>query len=183
MSRRVTDLCLVSEPNKDLAKKSGWYMDENADAAIWLVNRSRAIETHGKGAGFVWVETEDGVVVLSCYFSPNKPVDAFNAFLDEIGQVVRSQQGKKVIVTEYFNAAAVEWGSRRTDPRGWSVLEWMAQHVLLIHNQDDSYTFERGSQRSSIDLTLSSERSLRAFLRGPFLVPHCGTLLIMESWS
>ena len=147
------DICIISEPNRDLAAKENWLVDENVDVAIWLSNTAVTLKEQGKGKGLVWINTGDAVI-YSCYISPNKTQERFTDFLDDLGDSVSTQNGNKIIIAGDFNAAATEWGSVRTNRRGWALLEWTAARGLEIVNDGETPTFYRREQTSFIDLTL-----------------------------
>lgn len=156
--QKEVDICLLSEPNKAIADKRKWHADERTDAAISIINKKLCVVNGGKGKGFVWLELERTAVYYSCYFSPNLPQSEFEVFLEELGDSLRDHADKRVIIGGDFNSAATEWGSERTDKRGWALLEWAAVNDLFLLN-DGSFTYSTGNKRSAVDLTFCSERA------------------------
>lgn len=118
------EMLLVSEPNKATVTKEGhkWEVDRRVDAAIWCNGSSYVVRRRGRGDGYVWVELDD-VIVYSCYFSPNRSLEEFTTFLEDVDRSYQSIGNGRVVITGDFNAAAVEWGSKRTCKRGEALLE------------------------------------------------------------
>lgn len=151
------DICLVTEPNKARVTGVRWKIDDEKDAAIWLNDEREASGRHGGGKGFAWAEVA-GVLYYSCYFSPNRSLEDFQCFLDEVGVSLDHANSDKVIITGDFNAASVVWGSADTCGRGAAVLDWLAQRDLHVMNDGQIPTFSRrgrnGVQESYLDLTI-----------------------------
>lgn len=163
VAEEQTSLCLVTEPNRAVVGNSTrWRRDTAVDAAILCATQGSGpalARRQGAGEGFVWVEVE-GVVIYSCYFSPNRSLDDFITFLDDVGRSLRSTNSADIVITGDFNAAAAEWGSSRTCRRGAALLEWIIGNDLVVVNDGRIPTFHRRGQESYIDLTLCTERTL-----------------------
>ena len=156
--QQEVDLCLVSEPNKAATGATNWYTDDEKDVAIWCSNpRGVTISRWGRGNGFVFVQVDD-VLLYSCYCSPNSSRQEFDSFLEEISRSIEREGSDNFVVAGDFNAAAEEWGSRRTCKRGAALLDWIFQNNLLILNDRRTPTFYRRGQESFIDLTMCSAR-------------------------
>lgn len=136
-------------------KKGGWVHDEDQDAAIRLFNNKLGLQKQGNGKGYCWIRIGD-VILYSCYISPNKSIEDFEIFLDELETSTAAHRGKHIVITGDFNAAGTLWGSQTTDYRGKAILEWMARNDLLTANDGIAPTFERRGQESYIDLTVRS---------------------------
>lgn len=148
---------MVAEPNKKQVSRGEWYKDRNIDAAIKIFNKN--IEVVNKGLdheGFVWVELSS-VVIYSCYASPNITNGEFQTYLGKLGRSVITHK-KGIVVAGDLNAKARLWGSRLEDERGRMLLDWMAEHSMLLHNRGNEPTFVRRGGESHIDITLSSAR-------------------------
>ena len=143
---------MVSEPNKDTAKRRGWLTDRRKDVALVFVSRRVQIGDNGDGDGYVRAELA-GITVYARYCSPNVGMETFDAFITGLGEDVR-RRGGPVIVGGDFNAKAHEWGSPTEDHRGSAVMEWVSGADLMILNRGSRPTFERGCQRSFIDITV-----------------------------
>lgn len=96
------DILLASEPNKILVEKSRWYLDSNLDAAIGILRSGIEIIGSGKGQGFVWVECM-GLILVSCYVSPNITIDSYETFFYELDCVIGSCWERCLIAGD-FNA-------------------------------------------------------------------------------
>lgn len=84
------DLCLLSEPNIARTRRknsTGWIADEKADVLLWWTGHSNALSIckQGRGDGYAWATVEDKVTVYSCYFSPNRTIEKYEVFLDNLG--------------------------------------------------------------------------------------------------
>jgi hypothetical protein len=163
-SHRV-DICIVSEPNIALAKARQWLIDETNGTAIWVSSGRVRMKTSGTARGLSWVETEDGTVFYSCYFSPNRPMADFILYLDSLGddmeEKMAQEQRRQFIVGGDLNASSPEWGSDRSDERGDELMEWMCRYNLALLNDGRIPTFsrlmgERGEQTSFLDMTIST---------------------------
>lgn len=54
--RRRAEVILISEPNKAIARKREWFMDECEDACTVVRKEENvAVTRWGKGKGFVWI--------------------------------------------------------------------------------------------------------------------------------
>lgn len=148
------DVALIQEQNNNLEKSP--YQDKEGNAAIRITNLAGTlVGKWGNRKGFVWIEVGEWTL-FSCYHSPNKPDEDYNRFLDELGTLVAAQARRKVLVAGDFNAKSKSWGGNQENTRGTLIKELMAAHNLVIINQGDTPTFQRGSQKSYIDLTLTS---------------------------
>jgi hypothetical protein len=70
------DVVTISEPNKLIATKERWYMDAENDVAVKVVNKALKVT----GRHFAAVEIGD-VKLISCYASPNSPLENFEDLL------------------------------------------------------------------------------------------------------
>lgn len=159
--RKAAQIVLISEPHKaTLRKHPNWYCDENLDTSIVVLDKGTKIKAWGKGTGFSFIETEN-YRVFSCYSSGNQEIEHLEALLEEIGSIVQTRGGKNVIAGD-FNAKSPLWGERRTDRRGQTMAEWIAQNDLTIMNDGESPTFCVENYSSILDLTLiNSERGVK----------------------
>lgn len=95
------DICLVSEPNKELSKE--WGGDE--DAKILIVDKGLNIKNREHGKEWTAVVLQDKVI-LSVYVSPNERDDNIRKIIMEIYDVIQSEHGKDIIIGGDFNAKA-----------------------------------------------------------------------------
>ena len=152
--RARADVLLLSEPNKRLGADGVYVMDCRKDTAARVFNQHVAVEARGQGVGHSWVQV-NGVLLVSTYVSPNVTRPAYEEFLQAVSETIRSRRNKGVVVGGDFNARSRVWNSDRTDWRGDLVLDWAAADGLTVLNQGDTPTFERGLERSIIDVTLA----------------------------
>lgn len=155
-TKENVDLVLLSEPNKAMARRRNWYCDEEIDACIMKRNPDIKVTAWGKAKGFVWVKIKD-VYIYSIYISPNVSDEAYEVFLQNI-QDDMEDKGDKIIVGGDFNAKSPIWGSKVEDGRGKLLSEWLASKNLVVWNEGDKPTFQRGASASIIDVTISTEK-------------------------
>ena len=161
-AKHGANLLLVTEPNKALVCRGGtkWRRDEDTDAAIWCDDGRHVVSGQGSGKGYVWAEV-DGVIFYSCYSSPNSPLEEFETLLEDLSGSLQRNESEFYVITGDFNAAAAEWGSRRTCSRGSALLDWTIQRDIHVANDGLTPTFYRRGQESFIDLTLCSPQMVR----------------------
>lgn len=153
VKRERIDLCIISEANQKIARRKsrrddGWLSEENGDTAIWWTgqNKSHRIEEkHTQGGMSAMILTE-GVMVASCYFSPNKLIEEFKNYLNELKEWINSARCPISIVAGDFNAASEQWASRQTDGRGREMEEWMPELDLYVANDGYTPTFRKHFQ-------------------------------------
>ena len=151
-------LLIIAEPNRKAALSQGWYVDEKMDAAIVVPSGKLAVRKHGRGSGYVWVETTH-MVVYSCYITPSMEIREVTKYMAKLSTDTRRHRRKPVIVAGDLNAKSTGWGSLRDDRRGTLEAEWATQEGLMIANEGDKPTFVRGAQMSHIDLTFCKENA------------------------
>lgn len=159
-NKKHIDICLMSEPNIATTRRDKQlHTDTRTDTAIWWTGHdsTHAIRGTGCGEGFTWIDIDNVAVLYSCYFSPNRPDDEFESFLEELAISITTHTSKQVIITGDFNATSTTWGGRHTLPRGQRLEEWVAEKNLYLVNRGSVPTFTRKKQESYIDLTFTTE--------------------------
>lgn len=152
------DLLIISEQYRDRSLPE-WYSDNLGTAAIWIPYPNVS-EAHGSENGFVWVKI-NGVIYVSCYFTPNEPVNNFRAKIDSLEDKVREMEDP-VIIAGDFNAKALEWGMNMTDSRGHYILDMLGRLGLTVMNEGRISTFRRPGYAETIpDITLASDTMAR----------------------
>ncbi|KMQ88118.1 reverse transcriptase [Lasius niger] len=73
------------------------------------------------------------IQLISCYISPNVPIEEYFEFLNELGDIVQSLNGRRKICGDY-NAKSALWGSPNTDRRGALFQEWAAENEFRLAN-------------------------------------------------
>lgn len=156
-SDKEADVLMISEQYINPNIKT-WFTDVSNKAAIWIRNSGKMpICKHGKGDGFVWIESGASTLV-SCYLSPNEGIATFRKKLSEIENFVRNIDGE-VILAGDFNAKSTEWGMNRSDTRGRELAEMAASLDLTVLNSGTSTTFRRiGYRETIIDVTLVTSK-------------------------
>ncbi|XP_031358200.1 uncharacterized protein LOC116181893 [Photinus pyralis] len=149
---RGADLLVVSECAK--AKHPNMVKSRTGRVALIGTSESATINKVNSGRNYVWADI-DGVVVCGCYFPPNDTIETFGDDLDELIKDLRGR-GKSFVVAGDLNAASTVWGCEKTNKRGNMVEEMAAVMDLMVVNEGNAHTFERGESRSIIDITLAS---------------------------
>ncbi|XP_046409921.1 uncharacterized protein LOC124174654 [Neodiprion fabricii] len=100
------DVCHISEPHS-IPGADNWLGSEEGLAAICWRTEGDAPRCSllDRGRGYVAARCGD-IAVVSVYISPNVPMQAFEAFMDDLARVVRSagDGGRGVLVGGDFNA-------------------------------------------------------------------------------
>ncbi|XP_061709458.1 uncharacterized protein LOC133519469 [Cydia pomonella] len=94
------------------------------------------------GPGYVVAKLGD-FVLIGVYFSPNRPLHEFEAYLERLGRAVAGAAPSPIMVVGDLNAKCAAWGSPRTDPRGTVLLEWLVGLGLEVVNQGTANTCVR----------------------------------------
>jgi retron-type reverse transcriptase len=148
------DVALISEPYKSPSLGGLWVTDKSGSVAINTCRKYPIQEVVSKDhEGFVIVKIH-GVYICSCYAPPRWSILEFESMLDLITNATANK--KPLVIGGDFNAWAVEWGSRITNPRGQSLLEAFARLDICIGNQGSQPTFCKNGNESFIDITLCS---------------------------
>ncbi|XP_011149898.1 uncharacterized protein LOC105189486 [Harpegnathos saltator] len=98
MAERRADVGIISEPN-NIPKSVNWIPDRTGLAVVvWSSQLAYPCVLRSRGYGFVAVDC-GGMVIVSCYFSPNLEIDEYDAALGELADCVRSCSGSPMVVT------------------------------------------------------------------------------------
>ena len=108
---------------------------------------------------FTWVEVS-GIRLYSYYLPPSDSIEEFERFLDTIVASAKTST-LPIVIGGDFNAWATEWGSKKTNHRGRTVLEDFAILKLEIANIGVSPTYIKGEKSSIVDLTFVDPRLSR----------------------
>lgn len=106
----------------------------------------------GRGEGYVTVKLGE-VAVVGVYFSPNRDLTQFGAYLDQLATEIRRHLPGPVLVAGNLNSKSVDWGSSATDARGRVLTECEAELNLLILNRGSTHTCVQYNGGSIIDVT------------------------------
>lgn len=156
MLERSVDIGVAAEPYRVPARHN-WAIDTTGMVAIFsaLKPLSPPLSVRESGPGYVaarWGE----VVVIGVYFSPNRPLAAFEAFMAELGAVVSRASPFKVMVIGDLNAKSTMWGSPADCCRGSVVVEWAVEAGLVLLNRGTANTFVRDGGGSIVDVSFAS---------------------------
>ncbi|XP_063545742.1 uncharacterized protein LOC134753733 [Cydia strobilella] len=106
--------------------QSNWVGDRDGMVAIVApAMGGLPLSRVSSGPGYAMAKLGD-IVLVGVYFSPNKPLREFEAYLERLGRAVAGAAPSPIIVLGDFNAKCVAGGSPSTDPRGAALLDWLA---------------------------------------------------------
>lgn len=146
------DIVAGQEPGQGLPTSA--LVDNRGDCFLWFPGNQK-LSRILTGEGIVGAEL-DGILYLSCYFSPNRDIHSFEAYLSDVETIVKSA-GAQIIICGDLNAKSALCGSTVTDGRGDLLEEVILSNKLFCLN-DGKVTFRNYNGASLIDLTLVSEK-------------------------
>lgn len=150
---QTCDVALIAEPYH-VIKNDNWVADNAGIAAIAVMGRYPIQKVISRAHdGFV-IAKINGVFVCSCYAPPRWTIQEFDQMLDKLTDELLTC--KPLILGGDFNAWAVDWGSRVTNNRGFSLLEALAKLDVTLMNKGSVSTFRRNGRESIIDITFCS---------------------------
>lgn len=127
------DVGIVAEPYR-VPARNDWVGDVNESVALVFGPKITPplCGNTTRGHGFV-VAKMGALTVVGVYFSPNRPLVDFEAFLLRLTAFISAATGP-VIVAGDFNAKSTLWGSPATDARGRAMADWLASTGLVLAN-------------------------------------------------
>lgn len=150
-------LILVSEPNIIRATKTGWYLNDQKNSAIKLVD-SDEMKVTSWSQGSCFVRVDNGKVCFySCYLSPNDSIHILKHKLHEIQADMESFTHGEIIIGGDFNSKSFAWNSPVSNRRGDVLGDWFSSLGLVIMNRGNTPTFIRNNITSFIDITVCSQ--------------------------
>lgn len=78
------DIVLMSEPNKNITHNRHYLHDTNTDAAICLLGNRVKISKFIQATSYVGIITEDNLLIISAYISPNIADDQFEEIVTNL---------------------------------------------------------------------------------------------------
>lgn len=152
------DVAIISEPYK-VGLNIAWSTDKTGKAAIWACGSYPLQEISSqKEDGYAFAKI-NGIHVYSCYAPPTMELSQFETMLEKI---VTDATGKQpVLIAGDFNAWAEEWGSKRTNARGHTLLETFSRLDIILANVGNTSTFRKNGHHSVIDITFVSGSLMR----------------------
>ncbi|RLU15155.1 hypothetical protein DMN91_012149 [Ooceraea biroi] len=162
MVERRMSVALFSEPYR--TDGAGvWAVSDDGTCAVFQRGSAapRSWQILSRGEGFVSVQVGP-VVFVSCYFSPNRSLRAFERFLSFLDACIRPHVGSALVVAGNFNARCSEWGDSLTTARGVCLGNWAAALSLQLLNVGHAPTVVRPQGRSLVDVTWGSSAVLPA---------------------
>lgn len=161
------DICIINEANPKISerkknKDEGWITDEVADTTIWIVNKEIRIKRRKERKGSTLVETNEGLCVISCYFSPNRTIQEYEEYIENLEELIDTPGGDHLIVAGDFNASSHNWEAPRTNARGLCLEEMAARQGLFLLNKGKKPTFSRNGpngtrQEAFLDIAFSTK--------------------------
>ncbi|CAG4914405.1 unnamed protein product [Colias eurytheme] len=150
-------IAILSEPYVVPHGRENWIgdLDELAAIVVTQAEGSPPIRAQAKGHGCVAARFED-TVVIGVYFSPNKTLPEFEAFLGEVCSLIQWGHPHQIIIAGDLNAKSAAWGSSASNARGDVLLEWLAAQNLVPLNLGTEHTCVRMQGGSVVDVTFAS---------------------------
>ncbi|CAG4935877.1 unnamed protein product [Colias eurytheme] len=167
---------ILSEPYAVPPGRDNWIgdIDEVAAIVVTQADGSPTICAHAKGHGCVAARFAD-IIVIGAYFSPNKTLSEFEAFLGEVCSLIQWGRPHQIIIAGDLNAKSVAWGSSASNARGDVLLEWLAAQNLVPLNLGNENTCVRMQGGSVVDVTFASP-TLAGRIRGWQVLSEVETL-------
>lgn len=150
------NFCAISEP-AGVMDSPLWNYSNNSKAALYVPNSviSSYLISFKKTLNSVSLKFRN-MIIISIYISPNVNDTIFRSFLDEVGDVIVSGGGNRVLLCGDFNAFSTFWGSSYTNHRGTLLENWAFGLGLCLVNIGSTPTCLRAHGSSTIDLTWAS---------------------------
>ncbi|XP_053691261.1 uncharacterized protein LOC128739783 [Sabethes cyaneus] len=150
----LCDAAIIAEPYRIPPGNGNWAADKAAMAAIHVMGSFPIEEVVSSSyEGFVIVKI-NGIYVCSCYAPSRWTMEQFHQMLDALTEKLIGR--RPITVEGDFNAWAVEWGSKCTNTRGYSMLEALAKMEIALFNEGTVSTFRKDGHESIIDVTFGS---------------------------
>lgn len=159
MYEQKADVAIISEPNK-IPNSEGWYGSTDHSCCL-LLSKDVEVTNNGRGEGYVWVDIQS-CRVYSCYYSPSKKLslEEYRAYLGRLSDSIREGPTEYIVAVD-FNAHSPSWGSPTTCAKGEALSDFASAIGLIVINQGNAPTYERGGHSSHIDVTFASTRISR----------------------
>lgn len=109
-----------------------------------------------KSPGFICVELKQ-IVIVSCYFSPNKNIEEFKTLLNNLETCIKTTK-KNLILEADLNAKTPIIGSSTCNAKGRILEDWISANGLLIVNKGNTNTFNGKNGSSLIDFTACTNK-------------------------
>lgn len=148
---------IISEPYS-IPEKTNCIGDLDGLAAIIVTpaDSSPCIGPVRKGHGYVAAKLGSDMCIVSTYFSPNRSLAEFEAFLNELETLVQWSHPRHLVIAGDLNAKSAAWGSPVTRPRGNALMDWAAAHCMVVANKGSDATCVRANGESIVDVTFTS---------------------------
>ncbi|KMQ86470.1 reverse transcriptase [Lasius niger] len=161
MAEWSIDLAVVAEPYR-VPPRSWWIGD--ADGSVTVIGKASAgalpLSLISRGSGYVAAQWGE-IAVVGVYFSPNRDLTQFSAYLDRLAVVIRRQLPGQVLVAGDLNSKSEDWGSPVSNARGRVLAEWGAELGLIVLNRGSAHTCVRSNGGSIVDVTFGSPPTAR----------------------
>ncbi|XP_063367024.1 uncharacterized protein LOC134655491 [Cydia amplana] len=157
MAQWSIDAAVVAEPYY-VPPSHNWAADLDGLVAIITKAGVEGIpppSTLSRGRGYVAVLWGE-ITLIGVYFSPNRRVSEFEAFLGQLAALVAQTQPRQVVVAGDLNAKSMAWGCPATDIRGDLLEEWATMTGMSVLNRGSASTCVRWQGESIVDVTFAT---------------------------
>lgn len=111
MEELDVSMVVITEPNM-VPEDTRWYPSSGRRPTVaitWQGARLPQVCRRLKaGEGYSVVEWEE-IVLVGCYYPPNKPLRSYNRYLDSLARVSRKFADRSTMFMGDFNARALLW--------------------------------------------------------------------------
>jgi len=127
--------------------------DLDNECFIWTAPTLK-FENIYKDHGFIAVEFTS-FIAISCYFSPNRPTEDFEDYLNNLQTYVRNSK-KEIVLAGDVNAKSSVFESQTQNRKGTILEEYLITQNLTSVNSGSTYTFSNANGNSIIDITAAT---------------------------
>lgn len=153
IKKELIDVVIGQEPNRDRIRKMNSYCDTRLDCFIYTPKNVKVISVK-KGCGFVAVQLQEFTCV-SCYYSPNERIEAYETLLEELFSIVGTTTN--LVIGGDLNAKSFAIGSPLTNNRGHLFDDFIAAAGLVVINDGIRPTFRGAAGESWLDFTAATQ--------------------------
>lgn len=151
-------ICGISKPYRTQGTGTCAVSEDGKYAILLLLGKHEyKWQMIKRGIGYVIVEI-NGVILVSCYYSPNISYREFIIYTSVLEIDLRRYINDKVVLFGDFNAGSVVWDDRINSVRGDYLCDLLNALEFKLCNNIGKTTCNRVQGDSVIDLTLVSKK-------------------------
>lgn len=159
---RGISIAVISEPN-NVPEDSRWHGSADSSSTVAITwqgaSHPQKCQKLDSGKGYVIVRWEE-IILIGCYFSPNKPSREYDNFLSDLGFAYRKYKKEPILILGDFNARSHAWDTVQNF-RGIMTQEWEAEIGFILLNLKNAATTYHPRGSSTIDLSWANQKAFR----------------------